>query len=282
MVISVPKEPIGIRPVGVVVSNFEECSRSYDYSSESMIYMREDLTEALVGLELFSHLHVIYYQHRWKDWLRLIHWEHDELPLTLSATGEATCQGIYSNRSPARPSAMGSCVAEITKIEENRIYVRGLDALNGSPVLDIKTYIPQYDSFPSAEIPLNWGAGNRLITTSRCLHWDTINVGLTLGLRAGSLAMQELGIKRGEALEAEVTGGHFFAQGIEGATGCSILRNNMIFKEIKSASGQWLLRLVGRQSEVEIRLTDNNYSDANEVLIADENLLFASVRKKDS
>ncbi|MFZ3132631.1 MAG: hypothetical protein WA125_16420, partial [Desulfosporosinus sp.] len=60
-----------------------------------------------------------------------------------------------------------------------------------------------------------------LSTTSRHLHWETINVGLTLGLRTGAKALQVLGIGRSEAVRAEVIGGHFFAQGIEGATGCS-------------------------------------------------------------
>ena len=45
----VPTEPVSIMPVGVVVSDFKECSRTYDYNKESIIYMREDLTDALIG-----------------------------------------------------------------------------------------------------------------------------------------------------------------------------------------------------------------------------------------
>lgn len=277
--VSVPKEPISIQPVGVVVSDFKKVSRNYDYNSESVIYMREDLTDALIGLEYFSHIHVIYYQHRREDWLRLIEWEQDEPPITLPFASEPVCQGVYSTRSPSRPSAMGSCVVEIIRREGNRIYVKGLDALDGSPVLDIKIYIPDYDAFPLAETPLNWCKGNELITTSRHLHWDTINVGLTLGLRAGTKALQVLGLNRGEALRAEVTGGHFFAQGIEGATGCSVVRSNMIFEEINTSPGQWKLKLFGIDSEVEIRFNDHIYSGANEVLGLSEDVLFASVQK---
>ncbi|MGE5458880.1 MAG: hypothetical protein ACM3NJ_00360, partial [Methanobacterium sp.] len=93
--VHVPQELIPIRPVGVVVSDFKECSRKYDYTRESMIYMRDDLLEALCGLEYFSHLHVIYYQHRREDWLKLIQWEKDELPLTLPFAGETMGQGVY-------------------------------------------------------------------------------------------------------------------------------------------------------------------------------------------
>lgn len=277
--VSVPKKPVPIKPVGVVVSDFKNVSRNYDYNSESVIYMREDLTDALIGLELFSHMHVIYYQDRREDWLKLIEWEQDEPPITLPFASEPVCQGVYSTRSPSRPSAMGSCVVEIIKREGNRIYVKGLDALDGSPVLDIKIYIPHYDAFPLAETPLNWCMGNELITTSRHLHWDTINVGITLGLRTGSKALQVIGINRGEALRAEVVGGHFFAQGIEGATGCSVLRNSMIFEEINTSPGQWKLKLVGIDNEVEIKLNDYIYSGANEVLEVNDEVLFDSVQK---
>lgn len=277
--ISVPKEAVSIRPVGVVVSDFKDCSRTYNYNNESVIYMRPDLTDALIGLECFSHIHVIYHQHRQEDWLQLIKWEQDELPLTIPNANEPVCQGIYAARSPARPSAIGSCVVEIIKREGSRLYVKGLDALDGTPVLDIKIYIPKYDSFPFAEVPLNSCMGNELITTSRNMHWDIINVGLTLGLKTGSKALQTLGIGRGEALRAEVVGGHFFAQGVEAATGCSILRNNMIFEEINTSLGEWKLTLVGQDSEVEIRLNDHRYAGAHEVLEVDEDILFAVVQK---
>lgn len=279
---SVPKEPVSIQPVGVVVSDFKKVSREYDYNSESMIYMREDLADALIGIEYFSHIHVIYYQHRKKDWLELVGTEQEEgqASLTIPFASEPACQGVYSTRSPSRPSAIGSCVVEVIRRDKNLIYVKGLDAIDGTPVLDIKIYIPDYDAFPLAETPLNWCKGHELITTSRHFHWDTINVGLTLGLKIGAKALQVIGISRGEAVKAEVVGGHFFAQGVEGATGCNVLRGNMIFKEIKTSPGQWKLRLVGKDDEVEIRLNDHIYSGAGEVLEVGEDVLFASVQKK--
>ncbi len=281
--VSVPKEPVSIRPVGVVVSDFKKVSRNYDYNQESMIYMREDLTDALIGLEYFSHIHVIYHQHRKIDWLALVGTgQAKAASLTIPFAGEPACQGVYSTRSPARPSAMGSCVVELNKREGNRLYVKGLDAIDGTPVLDIKIYIPHYDAFPLAETPLNWCKGNELITTSRHFHWDTINVGLTLGLRAGAKALQAIGAGRGEAVRAEVEGGHFFAQGVEGATGCNAIRGNMIFKELHTSPGQWKLKLTGKDSEVEIRFNDHIYSGAAEVLEVSEDILFADIRNGDT
>ncbi len=277
--IIIPQELVAIRPVGVVVSDFKECSRNYDYNKESIIYIREDLMDALIGVEFYSHMHVIYYQHRREDWFKLIDWEGEEPPLTLPFASEPMCMGVYAGRSPSRPSAMGSCVVEIIRREGSRIYVKGLDAINGTPILDIKVYVPHYDAFPLAETPLNWCMGNELATTSRRLHWDTINVGLTLGLRSGSKALQELGIERGEALLAEVRGGHFFAQGIEGATGCSVLHETMTFEEVHTSVGDWKFILLSAQGEVEISFNDQMYSGASEVLSVADEVLYLSVRK---
>lgn len=276
----VPEEPVCIRPAGVVVSNYKKVSRTYDYNNESMIFMREDLTEALNGIECFSHIHVIYHQHRRQDWLELMEWNGAQPPITIPVAGKPDCLGIYTTRSPSRPSAIGSCVVELIKREGNRLYVRGLDAIDGTPVLDIKIYIPQYDAFPFAESPLNSCMRHELVTTSRHFRWDAINVELTLGLRTGARALQALGIGRGEASRAEVFGGHFFAQGIEGATGCSVLRGNMFLNESNASPGSWRIKLSGKDSRVEIRLNDRNYRGANEVLEAGEDILFSGIELK--
>ncbi|HHV16197.1 MAG TPA: hypothetical protein GXX58_06445 [Gelria sp.] len=276
----IPEEPVSIKPVGVVVSDFKKVSRQFDYNQESMIYMREDLTRALTGIEYFSHIHVVYFQHRRQDWLEMVgNGSEAEASLTIPFAGEPAYQGVYSTRSPARPSALGYCAVELIKREQNRLYVRGLDAIDGTPVLDVKIYIPHFDAFPLAEIPLNWCKPDEPITTSRFLHWDTINVGLTLGLRTGAKALQVLGINRGEAVRAEVVGGHFFAQGIEGTTGCSPIGGTMILDGANAPMGEWKLRLIGPDNAVEIRLYERMYSEASEVLGLEEEALFASVQK---
>lgn len=275
--ISVPDHLVSIRPVGVVVSDFDVPSFNYDYTRESMIYMREDLTEALTGLELFSHMHVIYHHHRRRELRELTGFSDDNPPLNISIPGEPARPGIYMTRSPFRPSALGSCVVEILRREGNRIYVRGLDALNGTPVLDIKVYIPQYDAVPLAEVPSGWRTINSMESTSRRMSWDINNVGLALGLRTGSRAMQVLGLKRGEAMRAEVSGGKLFAQGIEGATGCSFLRQEIQFTERKDSISNWQLRLIGLNDAVVVKLRENTYAGAHEVLEADNKELFAVV-----
>jgi tRNA (adenine37-N6)-methyltransferase len=274
------QEPVTIRPIGRVISEFKEFDQRTDYEAESVISIREDLAEGLLGLEHFSHIHVIYYQHRRKDWQKAAGWsDSDQQILTTPLVGEPSCKGVYTSRAPARPSGMGSCVAELLRREGNLLYVKGLDAFDGTSVLDIKIYIPRYDCFPLAEAPLHWCNRHGLETTSRLLHWDTMNVGLTLGLRAGQRALRELGLGRGEATRAAVTGGNFFAQGVEGVTGCSVLDRTMAFTERTESIGAWMVTLEGPGGSVRVGLHDRLYAGADEVLSVSDDILFSAVER---
>lgn len=274
------QEPVTIRPIGVVESDFKEFSQKTDYTAESVIAIREDLADGLLGLEHFSHIHVLYYQHRRKDWQKFAKWtESDEQVLTTPLVGEPSCKGVYTSRAPARPSGIGSCIVELLRRDGNRLHVRGLDAFNGTAVLDIKIYIPRYDLFPFADAPLHWCNRHGIETTSRLLHWDTMNVGLTLGLRAGQRALRELGLGRDDSKRATVRGGDFFAQGVEGVTGCSVLRSTMSFTEDLASVGDWSVQVDSPAGSVTIRLNDRLYSGADEVLSAPDGVLFASVER---
>ena len=62
--------------------------------------------------------------------------------------------GVFGTRSPSRPNPIGLCVVELLKLEDSSLIVKGLDANVGSPVLDIKPYIPRADSIPEAKAPV--------------------------------------------------------------------------------------------------------------------------------
>jgi formylmethanofuran dehydrogenase subunit E len=271
------QQPVSIHPIGVVVSDLKTFDQIPNYREESYLSIRQDLAEGLIGLEHFSHLHVTYYQHRRSEWKKRAKIPEGEEILTMPLMGEPSCKGIYTSRSPARPSAMGSCIVELLAREGNKLRVRGLDAVDGTPILDIKIYIPRYDSFPLAEAPLHWCQKTEMLTTSRLLHWDTMNVSLTLGMRAGQRALHELGVSRGEGARAVVHGGDFFGQGVEAVTGCSVLHNTMSFEEKAKSMADWFVLLEANGHSVEIRVKDNLYAGADEVLSLKDEELFASV-----
>ncbi len=113
---------------------------------ESEIVIREDMAEILDGLEGFSHLVVLYWAHKVPEESRSLTKVHPmgrkEIPLT----------GIFSTCSPARPNPVLMNVVRLRGRKKNVLKVAGLDAIDGSPVLDIKPYINDFT--PREEVVL--------------------------------------------------------------------------------------------------------------------------------
>ena len=96
----------------------------------------------------FSHVIILYWFHlrdneNERRTLRVVPRRHPGAPQV----------GVFASRSPSRPNPIGLCVTELVKIEECALTVKGLDALQNSPIIDIKPYIPRADSIPKARVP---------------------------------------------------------------------------------------------------------------------------------
>jgi tRNA-Thr(GGU) m(6)t(6)A37 methyltransferase TsaA len=115
----------------------------------SKIILREDLTEALEGVKDFSHLFVIFWMHGISTEERKLTKVHprgrSDMPLL----------GVFATRSPDRPNPIGLTLVELLKIEKNILTVRGLDALNGTPILDLKPF-DSWDVAKNANVPDWW------------------------------------------------------------------------------------------------------------------------------
>ena len=61
--------------------------------------------------------------------------------------------GIFASKSPARPNPVAKTIVEIIRHQDNVLTVKGLDAVNGSPVIDIMPYMPQSDSIANTRVP---------------------------------------------------------------------------------------------------------------------------------
>ena len=265
---------VTIRLIGVVESPFHTVSDRCDYATEACVRLRPELEPGLTGLEYFSHLWVIYHQHRAQTWLQARGWEENR-PLVIPADDERAGQGIFSSRAPCRPASLGSCIVELVRREGAVLVVRGLDAINGTPVLDVKPYVSQFDAFPGATVPLHWARvmerTDDLAHGSREFHWDTTNTDFAVGLRAGVAALARLRAKRGDPLRAEVRGSLFLAQGFEMATGCSPLRNTLALTEQGANEPPWSIRVSGKGAAAcELDLIRLPWPDAAAVLGAKE------------
>jgi len=110
-------------------------------------------TEALDGIEGFSRIWVIYWFHgndtpEKRRTLKVHPRYNPANPLT----------GVFATRSPDRPNLLGLSACRLVRRDGNRLEVEDLDAWDGSPLLDIKPYLPQFDAFPQTTIP-TWAAG---------------------------------------------------------------------------------------------------------------------------
>ena len=269
--------PVMLEPIGSVASPFRTVEDRCDYRTESRLVLRPELAPALAGIEFFSHLWVIYRQHRVGEWLRRNDWGA-VAPLLLPADDERAGQGIFSTRAPCRPAGLGSCIVALLRREESVLVVRGLDALDGTPLIDVKPYVPHFDAFPDAAVPLHWAKvmdrPDDATRLSRELHWDTSSTDFTLGLRVGVAVLARLGLARGQPLRAEISASALFAQGFEAATGCSPLRGTLALAPRANNEPPWSVRLLVGGPAVEFQLLRTVWTSAAEILGADETALW--------
>ena len=137
---------VTLKPIGTVRSEIKQPARR-DYEEViADIVINDDLAEALDGLEGFSHLVVLYWIHRAAS---------GEIPLKVHPRGrlELPLLGLFATRTPNRPNRIGISTVRLLGRRGNILRVKGLDAIKGTPVIDIKPYISGYDSADNAEVP---------------------------------------------------------------------------------------------------------------------------------
>ncbi|MCC6019555.1 MAG: tRNA (N6-threonylcarbamoyladenosine(37)-N6)-methyltransferase TrmO [Candidatus Verstraetearchaeota archaeon] len=115
---------------------------------EAIVRIHPEFCEALKGIEEYSHLIILY-------WMHLRDNERDRRTLLVYPKRGTIpiLTGVFACRSPSRPNPIGLCVVELVKREGCTLTVKGLDAIEGSPIIDIKPYIPKLDSIPNAHTP---------------------------------------------------------------------------------------------------------------------------------
>jgi tRNA-Thr(GGU) m(6)t(6)A37 methyltransferase TsaA len=114
----------------------------------STIVINEDIVDILADIETYSHLLVLYWAHETTEESRALKQVHPmgrkEIPKT----------GIFCTCSPARPNPVLVCVVRLIRKSGNLLYVYDLDAIDGSPVIDIKPYVKEWYPKEDVMIPL--------------------------------------------------------------------------------------------------------------------------------
>ncbi len=133
--------------IGTVVSPVHEAVDAGWGRVVSEIHLRPELADGLRGLADFSHALVL-------TWLHQAAWAPAE-HLVRRPQGRADLPeaGIFGQRARHRPNPIGVTAVEIVAVAGNVLTVRGLDAIDGTPVLDVKPYYPAYDRVSEATVP---------------------------------------------------------------------------------------------------------------------------------
>jgi tRNA-Thr(GGU) m(6)t(6)A37 methyltransferase TsaA len=113
----------------------------------SRILLRPEYIGALSGLEDFSHAIIITFLHQAK------YEKERHLQRRPQGLEDMPKVGIFSQRAKDRPNPIGVTTVKILSVGTDSMEVQGLDAINGTPVLDIKPYFPHYDRIDSPKIP---------------------------------------------------------------------------------------------------------------------------------
>lgn len=106
----------------------------------------EKYAKGLKDLDGFSHVYLIYYFHRVKE---------PQLSVIPFNDKTHTPRGVFSTRTPMHPNSLGLSVVELVKVEDNIVTIKGVDILDGTPLLDIKPYIENFDKV-EGEVKSGW------------------------------------------------------------------------------------------------------------------------------
>lgn len=140
---------IVMRPIGVIRSPFTDPDQApiqaVGSSARGLVEIDPEFADGLQDVEGFSYVHLLYVFHR-----------SDGYALRVKPFLDDQTRGVFSTRHPCRPNPLGLSVVRLVARRGNVLEVEDLDMLDGTPLLDIKPYVPDFDV--RAEAQTGWYA----------------------------------------------------------------------------------------------------------------------------
>ncbi len=125
-------------PIGIIHSPFKEKQETPIQPSRSQaigkVIVFPEFTDGLQDLEGFSHIYLVYVFH-----------ESAGFTLRVKPFLDTLERGLFSTRYPVRPNPIGLSVVRLQTVHADELIVEGIDVLDGTPLLDIKPYMPEFD-----------------------------------------------------------------------------------------------------------------------------------------
>lgn len=133
---------IRYRPIGIIHSPFSDIkgmpiqpSGAEKVAGSIEIY--PEFADGLKDLDGFSHIILLYHFHRSTDFSLIVTPFLDTEP-----------RGVFATRAPKRPNSIGLSIVRLLKVDRNILHIENVDVLDGTPLLDIKPYVPDFDQHP--------------------------------------------------------------------------------------------------------------------------------------
>lgn len=139
---------ITYQPIGVIHSPFTQIEGmpiqpAGGRGIQGKVEIFPEFQAGLSDLGGFSHIILLYHLHRARGYR-----------LTVTPFLDDRSRGVFATRAPKRPNPIGLSVVRLVKREENILYIENVDVLDGTPLLDIKPHIPDFE--PDADIRVGW------------------------------------------------------------------------------------------------------------------------------
>ena len=132
-------DEIKYKPIGVIHSPFKEprgvaIQPTAGQNIEGTVEIFPEYIEGLEDIEKFSHIILIYHFHLSR-----------EFSLKVKPYMDNQVHGVFATRAPSRPNHIGISIVRLIKVEKGKLYIKDLDIVDGTPLLDIKPYVPEFD-----------------------------------------------------------------------------------------------------------------------------------------
>ncbi|MDD3877175.1 MAG: TrmO family methyltransferase [Bacteroidales bacterium] len=229
-----------INDIGKVQNSFDS-AEDYRQIKEkpSCIEIYDAFADALLGIEAYEYIDVVFYFHKSESKLQTTTLNHPDV-----------LRGAFATRSPKRPNLIGVTSVKLLERNGNTLIVEGLDALNNTPVLDIKStdtslFAQISDNNPAHKSKLRNSPRIDIRNDIHALRTDNLMIkaaalhghycpGLALGIMAACHAMNALEAESDgmEDLLAITETNNCFSDGVQFVTGCTFGNNALIFKDI--------------------------------------------------
>ncbi len=129
-----------INPIGIIYSPYKSIEDMPIQPKGALevaghVVVDEKYIDGLQDLDGFSHIYLLYSFH-----------EAARTEMSVVPFMDKQTRGVFATRSPLRPNHIGISIVNLTRVEGNKVFVNGIDILDGTPLLDIKPYVEKFDA----------------------------------------------------------------------------------------------------------------------------------------